>query len=102
MINGDPHRPQVDRYKLNIGLHGLNGQRDAGVGILIWNSHGFSIAAQSTEIHQGMDRIQHAWVVLSALQFAFDIGIGRVEFEVGCYELVGLLKSNGPCLASIG
>ena len=25
-----------------------------------------------------------------------------MEFEVGCYELVGLLQSNGPCLASIG
>jgi hypothetical protein len=49
-----------------------------------------------------MDCIQHAWAVLSALQFAFDIGIRRVEFEVGCYELVGLLQSNGPCLASIG
>ena len=50
-----------------------------------------------------MGRIQqHAWAVLSALQFAFDIGIKRVEFEVGCYELVGLLQSNGPCLPSIG
>uniref|UniRef100_A0A2N9IE72 Reverse transcriptase zinc-binding domain-containing protein n=1 Tax=Fagus sylvatica TaxID=28930 RepID=A0A2N9IE72_FAGSY len=95
--------PQVDRYKLNIGLHDINGQRDAGVGILIRDSHGFSIAAQSTKVQQGMGRIQqHAWAVLNALQFAFDIGIRRVEFEVGCYELVGLLQSNGPCLASIG
>ena len=61
--------------------------------ILIRDSHGFSIAAQSTKVQQGMGRIQqHAWAVLNALQFAFDIGIRRVEFEVGCYELVGLLQ----------
>ena len=42
--------PQVDRYKLNIGLHDIDGQRNASVGILIRDSHDFSIAAQSTKV----------------------------------------------------
>ena len=54
--------PPIDRYKLNIGLHGTNGQRDVGVGILIRDCHALSIAAQSTKIYEGMDRKQqHAW-----------------------------------------
>jgi hypothetical protein len=40
--------------------------------------------------------------VLHAIQFAFVIGIRCVEMELGCYELVDLLHSDGPCLAPIG
>ena len=95
--------PPISRYKMNIGLHVINGQRDVGVGLLIRNSQGLVIAAQSMKIHEGSDSVQrHAWAVLHAIQFAFVIGIRCVEMELGCYELVDLLQSNGPCLAPIG
>ena len=95
--------PPISRYKMNIGLHVINGQRGVGVGFLIRNSQGLVIAAQSMKIHEGSDSVQrHAWAVLHAIQFAYVIGIRCVEMELGCYELVDLLQSNGPCLAPIG
>ena len=42
--------------------------------------------------------------ILTAVQFAYDIVIGlrRLEIEVGCKELVGLLQMKGPCMGPAG
>ena len=55
MINGNPHNFQV---QVECWCTVISGQQVVGVGILIRDSHRFSIAAQTMKIHEGKDQVQ--------------------------------------------
>ena len=41
-------------------------------------------------------------MVLTAVQFAFDVGLQHLDIELTFQDLLSLLKTDGSCLASIG
>ena len=44
----------------------------------------------------------YAQVVLTAIKFAFDVGLPRIDMDIGCKELLAFLLSQDICLASVG
>jgi hypothetical protein len=72
-------------------------------GVLIRGTQGLVTAALSNRGILGRTALQaHARVALGTSQFAHDIGIRRIVWEIGCPVLVGLVNSDGPCLAPDG
>ena len=41
-------------------------------------------------------------MALTAVQFAFDVGLRHLDIELTIQDLLSLLKIDGSCLASIG
>ena len=42
------------------------------------------------------DKLQlQAFVVLTAVQFAFDVGLRHLDIELTCQDLLSLLKTDG-------
>ena len=97
-------KPPADaNYKLNISCRsGVDGYK-AGIGVIIRDSTGYVAAAKSSKIPGVGSTLQvYAGAVVDALQFAYSVGLRRIEFEVGNKELLRLIQSGPPCLASIG
>uniref|UniRef100_A0A2N9HU49 CCHC-type domain-containing protein n=1 Tax=Fagus sylvatica TaxID=28930 RepID=A0A2N9HU49_FAGSY len=90
-------------YKLNFYCKFVTGTQQVGLGVLLRDSTGLVAAALCTQFGGGGDSLQvHAHALLLALEFAFHIGLRRLEVDVGNKELLGLLTKSGPCLASVG
>jgi hypothetical protein len=104
MINEVKWRPPAnDNFKLNVGTHGSTDQHISGLAALIRDSQGLVTAALCSKIlvrGNGLQKYAHA--VLWAINFAYDIGIRRVEVDLTNKELWGMLTSCGPCMAPIG
>ena len=74
-----------------------------GVACLIRDIDGSVKAAKNQRMMLYEDKLQlQALVVLAAVNFAFDVGLRRVEVDISYNELYHLLQSVGPCLAPIG
>jgi hypothetical protein len=95
--------PRGMNYKLNFYCKFVTGIQQVGLGVLLRDSTGLVAAALCTQFGGGGDSLQvHAHALLLALEFAFHIGLRRLEVVVGNKELLGLLTKSGPCLASVG
>ena len=95
--------PDVGIYKLNIGICTSSSSRQVGVGILIRDAQGLVVAAMQQQGVRCDDKLQlQALVVLTAVQFAFDVGLQHLDIELTFQDLLSLLKTDGSCLASIG
>uniref|UniRef100_A0A2N9G5M6 RNase H type-1 domain-containing protein n=1 Tax=Fagus sylvatica TaxID=28930 RepID=A0A2N9G5M6_FAGSY len=76
---------------------GLSVQDPGGV------SEGFEVATMQQQLVLCDDTLQlQAMVVLAAVQFAFDVGFRSLEVDISYKDLFHLLKTDSPCLASIG
>ena len=104
MTNEAKWRPPAnDNFKLNVGTHGSTDQHISGLAALIRDSQGLVTAALCSKIlvrGNGLQKYAHA--VLWAINFAYDIGIRRLEVDLTNKELWGMLTSCGPCMAPIG
>ena len=95
--------PDMGTYKLNIGICTRSSSRQVGVGILIRDAQGLVVAAMQQQGARCDDKLQlQAFVVLTAVQFAFDVGLQHLDIELTFQDLLSLLKTDGSCLASIG
>uniref|UniRef100_A0A2N9F4S3 RNase H type-1 domain-containing protein n=1 Tax=Fagus sylvatica TaxID=28930 RepID=A0A2N9F4S3_FAGSY len=95
--------PEVRNYKLNFCCKFGTGNHQVGLGVLLRDSAGLVAAALCTQIGGEGGGLQvHAHALMLALDFAFNIGLRRLEVDVGNQELLGLVNKSGPCLASVG
>uniref|UniRef100_A0A2N9F4D6 RNase H type-1 domain-containing protein n=1 Tax=Fagus sylvatica TaxID=28930 RepID=A0A2N9F4D6_FAGSY len=95
--------PDVGIYKLNIGICMRSNSMQAGLGFLIRDGQGFVVAAMQQQVARCEDKLQlQALVVLTAVQFAFDVGLRYLDIELTFSNLLSLLNSDGSCLAPIG
>ena len=95
--------PAVSNYKLNFSWRVGSACSKTGLGVLIRDSLGLVMAAKCASFSGDGSLLQiHAKAVLLALEFAFSIGMRRLEVDVGNQELLGLVSLASPSLAPIG
>ena len=95
--------PAVSNYKLNFSWRVGSACSKTGLGVLIRDSLGLVMAAKCASFSgDGLLLQIHARAVLLALEFAFNIGMRRLEVDVGNQELLGLISLASPSLAPIG
>uniref|UniRef100_A0A2N9G5Y5 Reverse transcriptase domain-containing protein n=1 Tax=Fagus sylvatica TaxID=28930 RepID=A0A2N9G5Y5_FAGSY len=82
-------------------LHG-GGSMQVGLGFLIRDAQGFVVAAMQQQVVRCEDELQlQALVVLTTVQFAFDVGLRHLDIKLSFQHLLSLLNSDGSCLAPI-
>ena len=90
-------------YKLNIGICRNSSSMQAGLGFLIQDAQGLVVAAMQQQVVRCEDKLQfQAIMVLTAVQFAFDVGLRHLDIELSFHHLLSLLNSDGSCLAPVG
>jgi hypothetical protein len=90
-------------YKLNFSCKFGTDNHQVGLGVLLRDSVGLVAAALCSQFGGEGGSLQvHAHAMLLALEFAFNIGLRRLEVDDGNQELLGLLTKPGPCLAPVG
>jgi hypothetical protein len=61
------------------------------------------VAAMQQQVVRCEDELQlQALVVLTTVQFAFDVGLRHLDIKLSFQHLLSLLNSDGSCLAPIG
>ena len=95
--------PEGMNYKLNFSCKLGNDPYQVGLGVLVRDSSGLVAASMWRQLSgEGCGLQVHTQALLLALEFAFSIGLRRLEVDVGNNELYGLLQKLGPCLAHMG
>jgi hypothetical protein len=95
--------PDVGIYKLNIGICMSSSSMQVGLRFLIRDAQGFVVAAMQLQVVRCEDELQlQALVVLTTIQFAFDVGLRHLDIKLSFQHLLSLLNSYGSCLAPIG
>jgi hypothetical protein len=87
---------RVMNYKLNFYCKFGTDNHQVGLGVLLRDSTGLVAATLCTKFGGEGGGLQvYAHALLLALEFAFNIGLRRLEVDVGNQELLGLLKKPG-------
>ncbi len=74
-----------------------------GLGVLLRDSIGLVTTSMRRQFRgEGCGLQVYAQALLLALDFAFNIGLRRLEVDVGNKELHGVLQKVGPCFAHMG
>ncbi len=95
--------PDINDLKINVAFKRIAGSSSVGIGVLIRDSLGSVNAVMVKQSALGDDYISiYAQVALSAIKFAFDVGLPRIDMDIGCKELLAFLLSEDICLASVG
>ena len=94
--------PLCPLYKLNVNGARFSSQKEAGVGVIIWDNKGLVIAALSKNIDAPLGPFEiEAKAFEVGLQFAKDVGIYVLILEGDCLVMYRALAGISPCLASI-
>jgi hypothetical protein len=97
------HPPDARNFKLNLAYCLDSGKTKVGVGVLIRDQMGLVAAAMTQQMPSCDDKVQiHALVVIKALQFAYEVGLRRLEVDLVCKNLCSILKSDTKCFAPNG
>uniref|UniRef100_A0A2N9F838 RNase H type-1 domain-containing protein n=1 Tax=Fagus sylvatica TaxID=28930 RepID=A0A2N9F838_FAGSY len=95
--------PEAQNFKLNLAFCLDSGKTNVGFGVLIRDQMGFVAAAMSQQMPSCDDKVQiHALIVIKALQFAYEVGLRRLEVDLVCKDLCSILKSDSTCFAPNG
>ena len=97
-------RPSVqDNCKLNVSTFVDKKSKSVGIGIVICDAQCHVLAAlQKKEETRASKTQMQAQAILTAVQFAFDMGFRRLEVDILYKELIPWLQANELCLAPIG
>ena len=95
--------PDQSNFKLNVGLCVDKGSKSVGMGFVIRDAQCLVMAVlQKKEVACDSILQMQAVAVLSAVQFAFDMGFRRLQVDIPYKELLLLLQADDTCLAPIG
>jgi hypothetical protein len=95
--------PDQGNFKLNVGLCVDKGSKSVGIGLVVCDAQCLVMAALQQKVEACDSILQmQVVVVLSAVQFAFDMGFRRLEVDIPYKELLLLLQADDMCLAPIG
>ena len=97
--------PARQNYKLNLSCAYSLETSNLGVGVIIRDAMGLVGATRCTRLKsEGTVLQSYAHSILTALEFAYDVGFRSLEVDLGNKELLGLINKafSAPCLAPIG
>jgi hypothetical protein len=95
--------PDQGNFKLNMGIYVDKESKSVGIGLVIRDAQCLVVAALQQKVETCDSKIQmQAVAVLSAVQFAFDMGFRQLEVDIPYKELLLLLQADDICLAPIG
>ena len=97
-------RPPVqDNFKLNVGTFVDKKSKSVGIGIVIRDAQCQVLAALQKKVEACDSKSQmQAMAILTAVQFAFEMGFRRLEVDIPYKELILWLQADDICLAPIG
>jgi hypothetical protein len=84
--------PDQGNFKLKVGIFVDKESKSVGIGLVIRDAQCYVLAALQQKVETCDSKIQlQAGAVLSAVQFAFDMGFRRLEVDIPYKELLLLL-----------
>jgi hypothetical protein len=97
-------RPPVqDNFKLNVSTFVDKKSKSVGIGIVIRDAQCQVLAALQKKVEMCDSKTQmQAKAILTAVQFAFDMGFRWLEVDIPYKELIPWLQADDLCLAPIG
>ncbi|GMY15487.1 hypothetical protein FCV25MIE_10726 [Fagus crenata] len=95
--------PSKLRYKVNFNGAVFKETNEAGIGVIVRDSHGLVMASltQKVRFPHSVPSIE-AWAVKRAIQFVLEIGLTEAEFEGDSQIIVSALNNPHPSLAPYG
>ena len=97
------HPPNDSVYKVNVAMHWRPLTFRGGFGIVIRDSLGSVLAAMCDTSLQLGDELQlFAFAIQKSLLLAKELEVHNLIVEGDCGDLMGFLKTLGPCLAHYG
>ena len=89
-------------FKLNMGIYVDKESKSVGIGLVVRDAQCLVVATLQQKVETCDSKIQmQAVAVLSAIQFAFDMGFRQLEIDIPYKELLLLLQADDICLAPI-
>ena len=90
-------------FKLNMGIYVDKESKSVGIGLVVRDAQFLVVATLQQKVETCDSKIQmQAVAVLSAVQFAFDMGFRQLEVDIPYKKLLLLLQADDICLAPIG
>jgi hypothetical protein len=79
----------MNDLKINVAFKRIAGSSSVGIGVLIRDSLGSVNAVMVKQSALEGDYISiYAQVALTAIKFALDVGLSRIDMDIGCKELL--------------
>uniref|UniRef100_A0A2N9GNK1 RNase H type-1 domain-containing protein n=1 Tax=Fagus sylvatica TaxID=28930 RepID=A0A2N9GNK1_FAGSY len=95
--------PKMLRYKINYDGVVFKETNEAGIGVIVRDSHGLVMASLTQKVRFPHSVLSiEAWAVKRSIQFALEIGITEAEFEGDSQTIVNALNAQHPSLAPFG